>query len=122
MSSAINTAALSAIRPNGLEALNAPKKDDENSSEMREAFDSFVGETFYSQMIKSMHKLHSKPAYFHGGRAEEAFQSQLDQTWAEQMTKATAHSFTGPMLDQFWMVRAQLLHFALRFLTTSSTD
>ena len=54
-------------------------------------------------MIKSMHKLHGKPAYFYGGQAEEAFQQQLDQTWSEQMTKATAHSFTGPMFEHFMM-------------------
>jgi peptidoglycan hydrolase FlgJ len=102
----INPAALSSIRPTGLEALNAPKKEDESNSELREAFDSFVGETFYSQMIKSMHKMHSKPAYFHGGHAEEMFQTQLDQMWSEQMTKATAHSFTGPMFDHFMLSRS----------------
>jgi peptidoglycan hydrolase FlgJ len=107
MSTSINVAALSSVKPAGLEALNAPKQEDENNSEMREAFDSFVGQTFYSQMIKSMHKMAGKPAYFNGGRAEEAFQSQLDQTWSEQMSKATAHSFTGPMFDHFMMGRSQ---------------
>ena len=104
--SSIDVASLGSIKPTGLDALNAPKQEGEKPSEMREAFDSFVGQTFYSQMIKSMHKLHSKPAYFHGGRAEEAFQSQLDQTWSEQMTKASAHSFTGPMFDHFMLSRS----------------
>ena len=106
MSLAINAAQFTTPKQNGLAALNSPPKDDgQGDNELRTAFDSFVGETFYSQMIKSMHKLHGKPAYFYGGHAEEAFQQQLDQTWAEQMTKATAHSFTGPMFDHFMLSR-----------------
>ena len=83
--------------------LNAPdsKATPRMATNYAKRFDSFVGETFYGQMIKSMHKMHGKPSYFYGGRAEEAFQSQLDQTWTEQMSKATAHSFTGPMFDLF---------------------
>ncbi len=90
----------------GLGALNAPAKGASGDDETRGAFDSFVGETFYSQMIKSMHKMQGKPAYFNGGRAEEAFQSQLDQQWSEQMSKATAHSFTEPMYKLFSMSRS----------------
>ena len=104
----INPTSLSSIRPSGLDALNAPAKKDgkEDTTELRTAFDSFVGETFYSQMIKSMHKMHGKPAYMHGGHAEEMFQTQLDQTMTEQMTKASAHSFTGPMFDHFMLSRS----------------
>ena len=88
-------------------ALNArPKATTRRRRSCASAFDSFVGETFYSQMIKSMHKMHGKPAYFYGGRAEEAFQSQLDQTWTEQMSKATAHSFTEPMYELFSLSRS----------------
>jgi hypothetical protein len=75
------------------------------SPELREAFTSFVGETFYSQMMGSMRKTVEKPAYFHGGRTEEVFQGQLDQTMAEQMTKATADRFAGPMFDLFMLGR-----------------
>ena len=70
-------------------------------SELRSAFDRFVGETFYGQMIASLRKTTSKPAYFHGGRAEEVFQSQFDQTVAQQLAASNAHSFTGPMFKQF---------------------
>ncbi len=102
----INTAQLTTPKSTGLAALNSPNQQAESGdNELRTAFDSFVGETFYSQMIKSMHKLHGKPAYFYGGRAEEAFQQQLDQTWSQQMSKATAHSFTGPMFDHFMLGR-----------------
>ena len=97
----INPASLSAIRPTGLQALNSAdkKEGEENNSELRTAFDSFVGETFYSQMIKSMHKMHSKPAYFHGGHAEEMFQTQLDQNMVERMSKTSAKSFSDPMYE-----------------------
>ncbi|MEX2185514.1 MAG: rod-binding protein [Pirellulales bacterium] len=70
-------------------------------SKTREAFDSFVGETFYGQMLKALRSTVDKPAYFHGGRAEEVFQTQLDQMLSENMSKANAHSFTGPMFEQF---------------------
>ena len=74
--------------------------------ELKEKFDQFVGETFYGQMLKSMHKMTGKPAYFHGGRAEEAFQGQLDQVLSEKMTQATAGTFTGPMYDLFTLQRS----------------
>jgi Rod binding domain-containing protein len=75
------------------------------SPELREAFTAFVGETFYNQLLGSMRKTVEKPAYFHGGRAEEVFQGQLDQTLAEDMTKATSDQFAGPMFDLFMLGR-----------------
>ena len=46
-----------------------------------------------------------KPAYFHGGRAEEIFQQQLDQVLAEKMAEASADTFAGPMFELFAMKR-----------------
>lgn len=77
-----------------------------NSPELREAFDQFVGETFYGQMLASMRKTQGKPAYFHGGRAEEIFQGQLDQVLAEQLTKANANTLSGPMFELFSLQRS----------------
>jgi Rod binding domain-containing protein len=68
--------------------------------ELRETFAQFVGETFFGQMMKSMRAMTGKPAYFHGGRAEEAFQGQLDQKLAEQLTEASAHRFAEPMFER----------------------
>jgi Rod binding domain-containing protein len=102
----LNSNQFTTPKSTGLNALNAAAGSGKPDDEVRGAFDSFVGETFYSQMIKSMHKMHSKPAYFHGGRAEEAFQTQLDQQWTEQMSKATAHSFTEPMYKLFSLSRS----------------
>lgn len=71
--------------------------------ELREVFDEFVGRTFYSQMLGAMRKSVGKPAYFHGGRGEEVFQSQLDQVLSERLADATAETFTGPMFELFSM-------------------
>lgn len=73
----------------------------EDDPKLREAFDSFVGETFYGQMLSAMRKTMGKPAYFHGGQAEETFRSQLDQILAQDMTKSNAGDLAGAMFEQF---------------------
>jgi flagellar protein FlgJ len=83
----------------------APPPPRQVSPKLRETFDQFVGETFYGQMLSSMRKTLGKPAYFHGGRAEEIFQGQLDQVLGEQLAKASAESFTGPMFELFSLQR-----------------
>ena len=72
----------------------------EQTEEVREKFTQFVGEAFYGQMFKAMRSTVGKPAYFHGGRAEEVFQGQLDQTMTEQLTKSTASKFAEPMFER----------------------
>ena len=71
------------------------------SPETEAAFHQFVGETFFSQLLSAMRKTVRKPAYFHGGRAEEAFQGQLDQVLSEELSKASSGSFSGPMYELF---------------------
>jgi hypothetical protein len=71
----------------------------------REAFDRFVGGTFYRQMLGAMQKSVGKPAYFHGGQAEEMFRGQLNQILADKMAEATADQFTGPMYELFQLSR-----------------
>ncbi len=78
----------------------------EEPSELREAFDNFVGQTFFQQMLSAMRKTVDKPAYFHGGRAEEVFQGQLDQVLSEEMTKASADSFTDPLFELYSLKRS----------------
>lgn len=70
-----------------------------NDGKFREAFDDFVGQTFYTQLLSQMRKTVDKPAYFHGGQGEEIFQGQLDQVLAEELSAATADQFSGPMFD-----------------------
>ena len=78
----------------------------EASPELREKFDTFVGETFFSQMLGSLRKTVDKPAYFHGGRAEEVFQGQFDQMLSQELTKASAGQFSGPMFELFMLGRS----------------
>ena len=85
-------------------APRAPQAAAEDA-ELRKAFDSFVGEAFYSQMLKSMRKTLGKPAYFHGGRAEEIFQQQLDQVLAEKLGSSSAEKLSGPMYELFTLGR-----------------
>jgi flagellar protein FlgJ len=75
-------------------------KGNEKSGELRDKFTQFVGEAFYGQMLKSMRSTVGKPAYFHGGHAEEVFQGQLDQTMTEHLTKASASKFAEPMFER----------------------
>ena len=72
-----------------------------NDGEIHEAFDSFVGQLFFGQMLKAMRKTVGKPAYFHGGQTEEIFQQQLDQVLGEKLSEASRHQFSGPMFDLF---------------------
>lgn len=65
------------------------------------AFNDFVAGTFYKQMIKSLRSGLGKPAYFHGGQAEEIFQSQMDQKVAEDLAAKHGAAFSGPLFDAF---------------------
>jgi Rod binding domain-containing protein len=80
--------------------------------EAQKAFQDFVGQTFFGQMLKSMRSTQGKPAYFHGGQAEEIFRSQLDQTMAEQMSNASADQFADPMFKRQFPKEAHVLAMA----------
>ena len=79
--------------------------DSEDQGELRKTFDAFVGETFFGQMLKAMRKTVGKPAYFHGGRAEEIFQQQLDQVLSEKLSQSSGRKFSGPMFELFALGR-----------------
>ena len=81
-------------------APNAPLQGKAKSEDLREQFTQFVGEAFFGQMLKAMRATVGKPAYFHGGRAEEVFQGQLDQQLAEHMTETSAKRFAEPMFER----------------------
>jgi len=90
-------------QPEGLstgEGLRGAKSDQASAEQLHQKFTQFVGEAFFGQMIKAMRTTVGKPAYFDGGRAEEAFRGQLDQKLAEEMTKASAEKFAEPMFHQ----------------------
>jgi len=72
-----------------------------HDAELRRAFESFAGQTLFGQMLRSMRKTLGKPAYFHGGQAEEIFTQQLDQVLSEKLAAASAETLTGPMFELF---------------------
>ena len=75
------------------------------SDELKKAFEDFVGQTFFAEMIKAYRSSQQPSAYFHGGRAEEIFQGQLDQVLAEELSKASASQIADPMFDLFMAKR-----------------
>lgn len=90
----------------GIVTAASPGAAPSGASPVREAFDAFVGEVFYGQMLKAMRDTVGRPAYFHGGRAEEIFQGQLDQMLSEKLAESTAGQFTGPMFELFNLRRS----------------
>ena len=78
------------------------QKQDE---EVEKQFNAFVGQTLFGQLLKSMRKTVGKPAYFHGGQAEEIFQQQLDQVLGEKLAETSGKKFSEPMFDLFQLDR-----------------
>jgi Rod binding domain-containing protein len=85
--------------PDARDAISLKAKD-HTKEDVHDKFTQFVGEAFYGQMFKAMRSTVGKAAYFNGGRAEEVFQGQLDQTMSEQLTKTTASKFAEPMFER----------------------
>ena len=80
-----------------------PPKPHDNLA--RDTFRQFVGETVFGQMLATMRKSVDKAPYFHGGRAEEVFQGQLDQELAKEIAKSSTESFADPMFELFMLQR-----------------
>lgn len=78
----------------GSRALEMASEEAKSTEEMQAVFQEFVAGTFYSSMLKAMHATHDKPAYMHGGQAEEMFQNQLDQ----QISKELAQEHGGDLV------------------------
>ena len=93
----------------GKPPLPPPELDANNQlpdeAKVQEVFTQFVGETFFTQLIKSMRSSLGKPAYFHGGRAEEVFQGQLDQMLSERFAESSADQIAEPMYELFRLNR-----------------
>jgi Rod binding domain-containing protein len=68
------------------------------NTELEPTFKRVVGNVFYGQLLKSMRQGAGKPAYIHGGQAEDLFQSQLDQVLVE---KLSGHE-GGPWMDELF--------------------
>ncbi|MEQ1825531.1 MAG: rod-binding protein [Pirellula sp.] len=75
------------------------------SEDLRKAFQDFVGQTLFSQMIASMRKTQEGAAYFDGGQAEKIFQGQLDQILSQELSDASASKISDPMFKLFQLRR-----------------
>ncbi|GHT12453.1 hypothetical protein FACS1894170_07290 [Planctomycetales bacterium] len=84
-----------AVQDASADADTSAEKPDE--TKFRELLHQFVGQTLFGQMLKSMRATQEKNPYFHGGRAEEIFQSQLDMQLTDEMTKASSKTLSEPM-------------------------
>lgn len=89
------------------EQLNGPSesKPKPEGEDLRKAFQDFVGQTLFSQMISSMRSTQDGAAYFDGGRAEKIFQGQLDQILSEELSEASASKISDPMFKLFQLRR-----------------
>jgi len=107
LSSYLPAGAPPAASPSSLQTLQneAGQAAPADDARLKEVFHQFVGETFFHQLIKSMRSTLGKPAYFHGGRAEEVFQGRLDQMLSEQMAEKSAEQIAGPMYELFQLNR-----------------
>ncbi|MEO8269178.1 MAG: rod-binding protein [Aureliella sp.] len=84
-----------------LQATNGTGTDD-----LKDAFQDFVGQTFFGEMIKSFRTTQQPSKYFHGGRAEEIFQGQFDQVLTEKLSDASSDKISNPMYELFMLKRS----------------
>ena len=80
--------------------LEQPKTEtaaEANDKQFRQLLHQFIGQTLFGQMLKSMRATQEKNPYFHGGNAEEIYQSMLDMELTDQMTEATSKTLSEPM-------------------------
>jgi Rod binding domain-containing protein len=70
-------------------------------AELKSTFQQAVAGMMFGQMLKSLRATVGKPAYIHGGQAEEMFQSQLDQQLVEKFTQTDGSPFIGELYRQF---------------------
>lgn len=72
-----------------------------SKEKLKSTFQDFTAGTFYKEMLKSLRKMHNKPAYVYGGRAEEIFQGQMDQQVAENLAHSKGSQISEPLFQGF---------------------
>ncbi len=97
----IDSPSINTLEANGLSDKTVQPEDED----LRKAFQDFVGQTLFSQMISSMRSTQDGAAYFDGGRAEKIFQGQLDQILSEELSEASASKISDPMFKLFQLRR-----------------
>ena len=70
-------------------------------SEVKKVFQEFAAGTFYREMLGALRKGTGKPAYFHGGYAEDVFRAEMDRHIVDDLAAKHGESFAGPLYDNF---------------------
>jgi len=114
MASSVTLASLKSSTPAALPSRLAPAggagdNSVEKARDLKQAFTQFVGETFYGEMFKAMRSGAGEPAYFHGGMAEEQFQSRLDQQRSQDLAASEGNRFAEGLFRQQFPDQAALL-------------
>ena len=102
------------IRPPALLDSHANSQNLNEARELKKVYSQFVGENFYGMMLKSMRKNVGKPAYFHGGQAEEMFRGRLDQQIAQDLASSPNNNLADTMFEHQFPQQAKILQEAER--------
>ena len=102
----VTSAPIGSTAEDSIPAASDSAASDTGSDDLKEAFQDFVGQTFFGEMIKSFRTTQQPSKYFHGGRAEEIFQGQFDQVLTEKLSDASAEKISDPMYELFMLKRS----------------
>jgi Rod binding domain-containing protein len=73
----------------------------DSKGDVKSNFQDFAAGTFYKEMLKSLRKMHGKPAYLDGGQAQKIFEGQLDQQVAEDLAHSHGRQFADGLYQAF---------------------
>ena len=94
--------AITSAPPAGLDVFRASAPVDRSAeAKLKETFQDFAAGTVFKQMLKSLRSMHDKPAYFHGGAAEETFRTLMDERVAEDLARSHGASIAEPLFHSF---------------------
>lgn len=82
-------------------ALSGKTPQAPRDAEVKEVFQEFAAGTFYREMLGSLRKGVGKPAYFHGGQAEEIFRAEMDRYIIDDLAAKHGEGFAAPLYETF---------------------
>lgn len=83
------------LRPHPQVAGTSSQED----SQLRQRLGEFVGSIFYGTLIRQMNNSQLKGDFFHGGRGEEVFQSQLGLELAQRLGRSGNDPITNRLYE-----------------------
>ncbi len=81
--------------------LNSTKSDDKKTDELKEQAEEFVGFAFYLPLLKQSRDDVFKTDLFHGGFAEDAFGSELDQILSGRLAKRDETGLVDSLVQRY---------------------